>query len=132
MFYSSQAIADSTEGSWDFKTRKFLASEKKEDLARLGHMEDTMNAKKFAFISKDHQEAKGMDDDECSVESRLTKADATPDNVANEDVSILTGSTRKSKAKAYGPEAVNEISRQYDSTIGTLNDKLSSNDAELA
>ena len=94
-------------------------------------MEDMMTATKVVFISKDHQQAMGMDDDECSVESRLTKVDATPE-VAQEEVSILTGSTRESKAKAYAAEAVNEISRQYNGTIDNLNDKLSNNDAELA
>ena len=90
-----------------------------------------MTATKVVFISKDHRQAIGMDDDECSVESRLTRVDATPE-VAQEEVSILTESTRESKAKAYAAEAVNEISRQYNGTIDNLNDKLSNNDAELA
>ena len=55
-------------------------SEEKEELARLGHIEDTMTATKVVFISKDYQQATGMDDDECSAESRLTKVDATPEN----------------------------------------------------
>ena len=53
-------------------------SEEKEELARLGHMEDTMTATKADFISKYHQQVMGMDDNDYSVESRLTKVDATP------------------------------------------------------
>ena len=93
-FCSSHAIADATEGSWDFETRKFLSSEEKEELARLGHMEGTMMVTKVIFISKDHQQAMGMDDNKRLFESRLTKVDATPENLAQENISILTGSTR--------------------------------------
>lgn len=57
-------------------------------------MEDTMTATKVVFISMDHQQAMGVDKDECLVESRLTKVEATSENVAQEEVSILTGSIR--------------------------------------
>lgn len=80
-------------------------------------MEDTMMATKVVFISKDRQQSMGMDDNECSVESRLAKIDGTHENIAQEDDSILTGSTRESKAKVYAVEAVNKISCQYNGTI---------------
>ena len=59
-----------------------MSIEKKEELAWLDTMEDTMQATNVVFISKDHQQAMGMDDDEHAVESRLTKVGATPEKVA--------------------------------------------------
>ena len=60
-------------------------------------MEMEANAEPQAYISKDHQRAMALDNDEVSVETRLTKGDAAPPLAVggeeNDELSAMTGST---------------------------------------
>ena len=96
-------------------------------------MEDEVNAEQDVFISKDHQRAMAMDnDDDISTETRLTKGDLAPPPAATDDVSEMTGSTRESKAKAYAESAVNEVAKQYTATISTMHNDLGAKDDKIA
>ena len=72
-----------------------------------------------------------MVDNKMSLETRLTKIDKTPETAVQEDVSILTRSTRESKAKVYTLEAVKNVTRHYNGTIEVLYEKVSNNHAEI-
>ena len=92
------------------------------EVDRFDDMEDGVNAKPVAFISKDHQRALSLESDDISIETRLTKGDATPlpaihidDN--GDEQSALSGSTRESKAKKYADAAVKEVAAEYSGTI---------------
>ena len=75
------------------------------------------------------------DDDEITVETRLTKGDKVPKTATTAnagDLSALTGETRESKAKAYVAEATKEVAAQYIGTITGLKDELKLNDDRFA
>ena len=62
-------------------TRKdfFLTAEEKEEGEKLTEMEDAVTAVRDVYISKNHQNAMAMDsDDDCTVESQLTKGGVAP------------------------------------------------------
>ena len=98
-FCTSEALTDARGGSWQYSTRKFLSANEKIELDRLDEMEMEINAEPIAFISKDHQRAMALDEDTVSVETRLTKGDATPPPAIggeeNELLLAMTGSTRE-------------------------------------
>ena len=101
--------------------RKFLSSDERVERKRLDLMEDEVNAEQDVFISKDHQRALAMDeDDKISAETRLIKGDEAPPPATTDDVSEMTGYNRESKAKAYAEIAVNEVAKQYTATILTM------------
>ena len=132
-FCTSEAITDALDGDWNFESRRFLSSDERIERERLDLMEDEVNAEREVFISKDHQRALAMDeDDEISVETRLTKGDAAPPAATTDDVSEMTGSTRESKAKAYAESAVNEVAKQYTATISTMNSDLGAKEDKIA
>ena len=122
------------EGDWDFKTRKFLSADEKEELDRLDEMEDAALAEVDVFVSKDQQKAMALDEDDISEETRLTKGDKTPPPAqgSNEDVSTMTGDTRESKAQRYADSAVKEVASQYTSTITNMQYDISNKDDTIA
>ena len=121
-FCTSTALTEAMDGEWKLATRKFLSAQEKMEVDRLDDMEEEVNAVPVAFISKDHQQALAMDEDEVSVETRLTKGDAAPTpailiNDTVDEQSEMTGSTRESKAKKYADAAVKEVISEYSGTI---------------
>ena len=75
------------------------------------------------------------EDDDVSLESRLTKGDQTPPAAVNKDdtdLSTLTGETRESKAKAYAAEATKAVAAQYIGTIEELKSKQKADDNKFA
>ena len=101
-------------GSWGFKKRIFMTQEEKIEFERLDEMEEQMNAEIEIYISKDHQQVLAIDKDEISEETRLTKGDAAPPTTIDttspkDDLSVLIGLTRGSKAKAYADSAVKKL-----------------------
>ena len=122
------------EGDCNFQTRKFLSAQEKID--RLDDIEEEVNAVPTPFISKDHQKALVMDDDEVSVETRLTKENAAPTptitlNNGVDDQSKMTGSTRESKAKRYADEAAKEVINDYSGTILNMSSDLGKKDDRI-
>ena len=105
------------------------------EIDRLDEMEMEANAEPQAYISKDHQRAMALDNDEVSVETRLTKGDAAPppavDGENNEELSEMTGSTRESKAKQYAETAVKEVVAEYSGTIVNMTNDLEAKDDEI-
>ena len=128
------SIQAAMEGDWDFKTRKFLSADEKEELDRLDEMEDAALAEVEVFVSKDQQKAMALDEDDISEETRLTKGDKTPPPAqgSNEDVSTMTGDTRESKAQRYADSAVKEVASQYTSTITNMQYDISNKDDTIA
>ena len=56
-----------------------------------------------------------------SVETQLTKGDAAPPAAKpDEDISVLTGETRESKAKAYAAAESKKVAAAYSDTVATL------------
>ena len=136
-FCTSMALTEAMEGDWNMATRKFLSAQEKMEVDRLEDMEGEVNAVPIAFISKDHQQALAMDDDEVSVETRLTKGDAAPTptiliNEAPDEQSEMTGSTRESKAKKYADEAVKEVISEYSGTIINMSSDINKKDDRIA
>jgi len=132
-FCTSEAITDALDGDWNFELRKFLSSDERIERENLDLMEDEVNAEPEVFISKDHQRALAMDDDdEVSIETRLTKGDAAPPAASNDDLSDMTGSTRESKAKAYADSAVKEVAAQYSETITNMSTDLGAKEDKIA
>ena len=56
----------------------------------------------------------------------MTKGDAAPPSAAknSDNISVLTGETRESKAKAYAAEESKKVASQYVGTISNLTSKL--------
>ena len=138
-FYcSSQLIAKGINGLWDNEKRSFLTEGKKAEKNKLGDLENAMLATNEHFISLDHQRAMATENDSVSLESRLTKKDASPKATTNsDDISDITGSansksTTESKAKRYATMKVKKVAQQYSSTISGLNSELDDKDKELA
>ena len=138
-FYcSSQLIAEGINGFWDNEKRSFLTEGEKAEKNKLGDLENAMLATNEHFISLDHQRAMATENDSVSLESRLTKKDASPKATTNsDDISDITGSansksTTESKAKRYATMEVKKVAQQYSSTISGLNSELDDKDEELA
>ena len=136
-FCTSTALTEAMDGDWTFSTRKFLSAQEKMEIDRLEDMDEEVNAVPIAYISKEHQQALAMDNDEVSVETRLTKGDAAPTPAitikdAVDDQSEMTGSTRESKAKKYADEAVKEVINEYSGTIINMSSDLEQKDSRIA
>ena len=136
-FCTSAAMTEAMDGDWHFSTRKFLSAQEKMEMDRLDDLEEEVNAVPMQFISKDHQQALAMDNDEVSVETRLTKGNAAPTPIvlvqeAPDEQSEMTGSTRESKAKKYAAEAVREIANEYSGTILNMTSDLYEKDDRIA
>lgn len=90
-------------------------------------MAENTGAQREIFITKDQQVAMAMKgDDDASIESKLTKGDIAPPSAVknNDNISVLTGETRESKAKAYAAEESKKVASQYVGTISNLTSKL--------
>lgn len=137
-FSASDAIAECHEGSWDFKKRSFLTLEEKDEKAKFEQLVDTVTAEKETFISESHKLAMAMEGDDIdSVNTRLTKNYEAPAKITEtEDISVLTGETRESKAKAYAAAETKKVSLQYVETIDNINgqhqEEMVSIEAKLA
>ena len=136
-FCTSTALTEAMEGDWNFTSRKFLSAQEKMEIDRLEDMDEEVNAVPISFISKEHQQALAMDDDEVSAETRLTKEDAAPTpailiNDAVDDQSDMTGSTRESKARKYAAVAVKEVINEYSGTIFNMSTDLEQKDDRIA
>ena len=128
-FCNSTALTEAMEGDWTLTTRKFLSAQEKMENDRLDDMEEEANAIPEPFISKDHQQALAIDDDEVSIETRLTKGDEAPTPAieiknTTDDQSDMTGSTRESKSKRYAEAAVKKVINEYSGTILNMKSDL--------
>ena len=130
-FCSSGSIAQALEGEWNPKTRTFLSASEKIEDDKLDVIESMALAEKDTFISKDQEAAMAMEDDNISIETRLTKNEAAP-TLHNDDVSEMTGSTRESKAQAYADKAVKVVAAQYTDTIGNMQTDIGAKDNKIA
>ena len=88
-------------------------------------------AEKDTFISKEQEAALALEEDNISIETRLTKNDASP-NLLNDEVSEMTGSTRESKAQAYADKAVKAVAAQYSDTICNMQTDIGAKDNKIA
>ena len=133
-FCTSEALTLALSGEWDYASRKFLSADEKLESDRLDLMEAEANAETEVFISKDQQIAMALQDEDISVETRLTKGDAAPPPARqlDDDLSEMTGSTRESKAKAYADKAVKEVAQQYSSTITNMQGDIGEKDEKIA
>ena len=136
-FCTSAALTEALEGDWNYDTRKFLSAQEKMEIDRLDDMEEEVNAVQVQYISKDHQHALAMEEDDVSVETRLTKGDAAPTPVIlvgdpPDEQSEMTGSTRESKAKKYAAEAVREVANEYSGTILNMSSDIEKKDDRIA
>ena len=131
-FCSSASLTEALDGEWSLSSRTFLSAEEKIEFDKLELMEDEINAEPEIFISKDHQRALALDDDDFSAETRLTKGDAAPPPATADDLSDMTGSTRESKAKAYADSAVKVVAAQYSETISNMNSDIGAKDDRIA
>ena len=136
-FCTSTALTEAMEGDWTFETRKFLSAQEKLEIDRLDDMEEEVNAVPVEFISKDHQAALALDNDDYSAETRLTKGDAAPTpaivlNSTADAQSEMTNSTRESKAKRYADAAVKEVANEYSGTILNMTADIDQKDDRIA
>lgn len=132
-FCSSEALSLAMEGDWNYDSRKFLSATEKQEYDKLDLMEAEACAETEAHIGKDEQMAMAREDDDISLETRLTKGDAVPpSSLPNSDeISDMTGSTRESKAKAYADKAVKEVAAQYSTTISDMQNNIGEKDTKI-
>ena len=79
-------------------------TEKKKEKDKLNLLEENITVEREISLSKDQQTVIVIDGgNEAYVETRITKGDVAPatTDTASEDISVLTGDTRESKAKAH-------------------------------
>lgn len=77
-FCSSKFLAEAKQVSWSASRRSFLTMEEKLEDKKLDSLETMVTATKPVFISKDHQRALAINEnDAASEDSKLTKGDAT-------------------------------------------------------
>ena len=98
----------------------------KDEKEKVSHLIDTIIAEKDILISESHKMALTVEgDDVDTVETRLTKNEALPKakraSIPDDQMSVLTGEIRESKAKDYTAEKAKKVSLQYVNTINQIN-----------
>ena len=79
--------------------------EEKDEIEKFAHLTDTVTAVKDVYISEGHKLSMTTEGDDVDlVNTWLTKGDIAPPKAMKDDLSMMTGNTRESKAKAYAAE----------------------------
>ena len=132
IFSVSEMLTEALDRDWDYESRKFFSSEEKIECDRLELIEYEINAIADIYISKDQHRALALDDDEVSVETKLTKGDAAPPPASKDVFSEMNGSTRESKSKAYADSAVKVVVVKYSEVITNINLNIGTKDDKTA
>ena len=122
-FCSRSFVAESKDGSWDSKTRKYLSEDELVEQEKLTNINDSMVAQREIYIDPQQQRALAADGDSIAdtVDTKLTTGEEVAAPLENASrMSSITGSTRQSKVD----QAVTAVSKQYMDKIQSLEQML--------